>query len=148
MAKSQATSIEEYMAELPEERRAVLAELRELIWKNLPDGYTESLNWGMITYEIPLERYPDTYNGQPLSYLALAAQKSDYALYLTSVYMNPEQEAWLRDEFKKAGKKADLGKSCLRFRKLQDLHLDAVARVISSTSPGAYIELYEATRRR
>ena len=137
-----------YLDELPEDRRAVVEAVREMVRHNLPEGYRESLNWGMITWEIPLERYPDTYNKQPLNYLALAAQKNHYALYLNCVYQDPELEARLRDGFKKAGKKLDLGKSCLRFKKLDDLPMNVIAEIVASTPPDAFIERYEAARQK
>ena len=146
MARSNATTVEEYLNELPEDRRAVVSTVRDMVLRNLPDGYRESLNWGMICYEIPLERYPKTYNGQPLAYAALAAQKNYYALYLNCVYQDSEQEARLRDEFKKAGKKLDMGKSCLRFKKLDDLPLDVVGKVLAKTPPEEFIAQYEASR--
>jgi uncharacterized protein YdhG (YjbR/CyaY superfamily) len=145
-AKSPAKSIAEYLNELPEDRRAVIAELRKLIRKNLPKGYDEAVNFGMLCYQIPLERYPDTYNKQPLGYVALASQKNYYALYLMGAYMDPKQEAALKDAFAKAGRKMDMGKSCLRFRKLEDLPLDGVAKVIASTPPEKFIEMYEKNR--
>ena len=81
MGKSEAVTVEDYLNGLPEERRAVVAAVRQLILDNLPDGYQEMVSWGMIGYGIPLERYPKTYNGQPLSYLALASHKSYISLY-------------------------------------------------------------------
>ena len=147
MAKSSAVTVQDYLDELPEERRAVVSAVREVILEHLPDGYSESMNWGMISYEVPLERYPETYNGQPLCYLALAAQKNYYALYLMSVYQGSGEESWLRGEFKKAGKKLDMGKSCLRFRKLEDLPLEAIGQIVASTPPDKHIEHYEASRR-
>jgi hypothetical protein len=146
MASSKAATAEEYLQELPEDRRAVVSAVRDVVLRNLPRGYREMMGFGMITWGIPLEDYPDTYNGQPLGYAALAAQKNYYALYLMSPYMDPEQEQRLRDEFKKAGKKLDMGKSCLRFKKLEDLPLDVVGRVIASTPPKEYIAQYEAAR--
>jgi hypothetical protein len=148
MARSQAATVEEYLRELPEERRAVVAAVREVILGNLPEGYREAMNWGVISYEVPLERYPTTYNGQPLTYAALAAQKNHFALYLMCVYGNAEREGRLREEFRKAGKKLDMGKACVRFRKLDDLPLDVIGRVIAATPPEAYIAGYEASRRR
>jgi Domain of unknown function (DU1801) len=146
--KSSATTVQTYLKELPEDRRAVVEAVRAMVLHNLPEGYRESFNWGMITYEIPLERYPDTYNGQPLGYIALAAQKSHYALYLNCVYQDPELEARLREGFRKAGKKLDLGKSCLRFKKLDDLPMNVLAELVASTPPEAFIERYEAARAR
>ena len=86
MAQSSATSVDEYLAELPPDRRAAISRVREIILKNLPDGYVEEMRWGMISYGVPLERFPDTYNGQPLMYAALASQKRYMSLYLTNVY--------------------------------------------------------------
>ncbi|HEX6069219.1 MAG TPA: DUF1801 domain-containing protein, partial [Longimicrobiaceae bacterium] len=114
MVSSRAVTVEEYLEELPPERREVIATVRDEILRNLPPGYREAMNWGMISYEIPLERYPQTYNGQPLTLAALAAQKNHYAVYLMSVYMQPDGVARLRDGFERAGKKLDIGKSCLR----------------------------------
>src|SRR4051794_30976735 len=111
MASSKATTVDDYLTELPEERRAVVSAVRDLVLRHLPPAYRECMNWGMISYEIPLERYPDTYNGQPLSYVALAAQKNHYALYLSCVHSDPERDAWLREQFSAAGKKLDMGKS-------------------------------------
>lgn len=146
--KSSAATVQQYLNELPEDRRAVVEAMREMIRHNLPEGYSESMRWGMITYEIPLERYPETYNGQPLGYLALAAQKNNYALYLTCVSQDSEQETLLREGFKKAGKKLDFGKSCLRFKKLDDLPMNVLAEVVAATPPEAYIERYEAARQK
>ncbi len=148
MPASKAATVDAYLAELPPERRAVVAAVRDVVRKNLPKGYEERMNWGMISYELPLDRYPDTYNGQPLNYAALAAQKSYYALYLPVVYQSAEQEAWLKEEFEKAGKKLDMGKSCLRFKRVEDLPLDAIGQVIASTPPEKFIEQYETSRRR
>jgi hypothetical protein len=148
MASSSAKTVSEYLEELPVERREVISRVREMILKNLPEGYRESMNWGMITYEIPLERYPNTYNGQPLGYVALAAQKNYYSLYLMGCYQDSEGEARLREGFQKAGKKVDMGKSCLRFKKIEDLPLDLLAEIISGTGPDQFIEIYENTRKK
>src|SRR3954471_21993983 len=130
MARSTATTVAELLAELPEDRRAVISAVRDVVLKNLPEGYREQVNWGMLSYDIPLERYPDTYNGQPLCYAALAAQKNHYALYLMCVYGSAERKGWMEAEFKKAGKKLDMGKACVRFKKLDDLPLDVIGTVI------------------
>jgi len=148
MASSGAATVEEYLAELPDERRAVVGAVRDVVVRNLPAGYREGMNWGMIVYEVPLDRYPGTYNGQPLMYAALAAQKSHYALYLTSPHQDPAQEAWLRERFARAGKKLDMGKSCLRFRRLDDLPLDVIGELVASTGPDAFIARHESARAR
>ena len=148
MASSAATTVEQYLAELPPERRAVVAAMRALVLRHLPEGYEERMNWGMISYEVPLARYPDTYNKQPLSYAALAAQKNHYALYLNCIYGADEREAALREAFAAAGKKLDIGKSCVRFKRVDQLELDALGAVIASTPPDAFIAQYEASRAR
>ncbi|HEV7589516.1 MAG TPA: DUF1801 domain-containing protein [Longimicrobium sp.] len=148
MARSGAATVEEYLAELPENRRAAIAEVREVVLRNLPAGYVETMNWGMISYEVPLERYPTTYNGQPLSYAALASQKNYCAVYLMGVYGDGGQARWFKEEFRKVGKKLDMGKSCVRFRTADDLQLDAIGKVIASTTPEQYIAIYEKSRNR
>ena len=115
MATSKASTVEQYLDALPPERREVVSTLRELVRRNLPTGYNETMSWGMISYGLPLSRYRSTYNGQPLAYLSLAAQKNYYALYLMGAYMDPEQAKQLREAFQREGKKMDMGKSCLRF---------------------------------
>lgn len=142
------TTVEEYLKALPEERREVISGLRDLVRRSLPAGYQETFAWGMITYVIPQARYPKTYNGQPLSYVALAAQKNYYSLYLMCVYGNAEKELWLREQARLAGKKLDMGKSCLRFRALADLPLAAIATLIAGTTPEQYIAAYESVRRK
>lgn len=146
MVTSAAQTPEAYLAELPEERRKVISQLRDLVRKNIPRGYVESMSGGMITWEIPLKTYPKTYNGKPLSYVSLAAQKNGYSLYLMGGYGEPERAEELRKAFEKAGKKLDMGKSCVRFKKLEDLELDALGKEIAGTPPQRYIEIYEAAR--
>jgi hypothetical protein len=146
MVTSAAQTPEAYLAELPEERRKVVSQLRDLVRKNIPKGYVESMSSGMLSWEIPLKKYPNTYNGKPLSYVALAAQKNGYSLYLMGVYGELGQAEELRKAFEKAGKKLDMGKSCVRFKKPEDLELDAIAKAIASTPPDRYIEIYEAAR--
>jgi hypothetical protein len=148
MARSNATTVQAYLDELPEERRAVIAAVRKVILRHLPKGYREAMNWGIINYEIPLERFPDTYNGQPLTYVALAAQKNHYALYLMCVYGDDNRQSWLRTAFEKAGKKLDMGKSCVRFKRLEDLPLDVIGQVVAATTPEQYIARYESVRRK
>lgn len=146
MVLSPAKTVEEYLAQLPPERRAVVAAVRRLVLEHLPAGYVESIDWGMICWGIPLARYPETYNGRPLGYVALAAQKSHCSLHLLSVYADSKQERELRAAFARAGKRLDMGRSCVRFRRLEDLELDAIGRIIASTPPEAWIARYEASR--
>ena len=148
MVTSPAATVEDYLASLPEDRRLVMEAIRKFVGKNVARGYSEMMSWGMICWGIPLEDYPDTYNGQPICVAALAAQKNYYALYLMGAYGEPVQEHLLRDAFAKAGKKLDMGKSCLRFRSLDDLVLDAIAAVLRSTPPAALIAKHEAAHRK
>jgi len=146
MVQSKARTVDEYLEELTPDRSAVISRVRAIILENLPDGYVESMNWGMICYEIPLKDYPNTYNGQPLEYAALAAQKNYYALYLMAVYGDPKKEARLREGFEKAGMKLDMGKSCVRFRTHENLPLEVIGEIIASLSPKDLIALYEKNR--
>ncbi|HSB36038.1 MAG TPA: DUF1801 domain-containing protein [Thermoanaerobaculia bacterium] len=146
MVSSAATTVAAYLKSLPKERSSVVSAVRSVIRKHLPKGYVESMNWGMICYEIPLKRYPETYNGQPLALAALAAQKNYYALYLMCVYQDAALLRKLKESFRKAGKKLDMGKSCIRFKSLDGLPLDAIGEIIASVPPDAFIARYEAAK--
>lgn len=146
--RSEATTVAEYLDELPADRRETIAAVREVILEALPEGYVESMNWGMIAYEIPLERYPDTYNGQPLVVAALASQKNKCSLYLHGPYMDPRLTARIRSEFEAAGKKLDMGKSCIRFRKVDDLVPGVIRESVAALAPDQFIALYEQARRK
>jgi hypothetical protein len=145
MAYSNAKTVPEYLASLPPDRRKVVREARAFVKRHIDKGFKESMNWGAITWAIPLSKYPGTYNKQPLCYAALAAQKNNTTLYLMGVYANPKKYAWLKDEFKKAGKRFDMGKSCLHFKTMDDLP-DAVGAMIASITPEKYIAHYEKNR--
>lgn len=145
--QSDASTVEEYLAELAPKRRDIVATVRDTINAHLPAGYVEGMGWGMITWSVPLERYPDTYNGQPLSYLALASQKRYLALYLMGVYSAPGAEQELRERWAATGRRLDMGKSCLRFRRLEDLDLDIVADLVAGTPVEDFLSRYEAARR-
>ncbi len=146
MASSTATTVAAYLDELPLERRAVLAPVLEVMRAHMPNGYRESMSYGMISYDIPLERFPDTYNKHPLVYAALAAQKNYYAVYLMCAYSEAPKARELKDAFARAGKKLDMGKSCVRFKSLDDLPLDAIGAFVASTSVDEFIALYKAVR--
>lgn len=146
MAGSTARTVDAYLAELPPERRAIVSTVRDLVNRHLPPGYSEAMGWGMICWGVPLSRYPDTYNGQALCYAALAAQKNAYSLHLMSVYAESTEEDSLRRAYEKAGKTLDMGKCCLRFKSLDGLLLDEVARIVAATSVEDYIAHYERSR--
>ena len=146
MVGSAATTVKDYLASLPPDRRAALEKVRSVIRKNLPRGYEEGVGWGMICYSIPLKRYPDTYNGQPLGIAALASQKNHMAVYLMGVYGDPQVERWFVDAYRKSGKTLDMGKSCVRFTRVEDLPLDVIGKTIAKVSVEDFIAHYEATR--
>lgn len=139
--QSGASTVEDYLNELPEERRQAIDALRKVILENLPNGYEEVMNWGMITYQVPLETYSDTYNKKPLMYAALASQKNHMAVYLTAIYMDEEASREFETAYKSTGKRYDVGKSCVRFRKLEDLPLELIGNSIAS------LEVSEFTNR-
>jgi len=138
----------EYLAKLPAERRAVVAKVRGVIRKRLPKGFKEMTGYGMLVYGIPLSTYPETYNDQPLMYAALAAQKNNYAIYLMAVYGDKGRETQLRDGFKAAGKKLDMGKSCIRFKRLEDLPLPVIGDLIAGISMKDFIARYESVKKK
>ena len=146
MAQSDAATVQEYLSELPEDRREALDAVRRVILENLPEGYQETMQFGMISYIIPLERYPKTYNGQGLAYVSLASQKNYMSLYLMCVYGDSETEQWFTERFRASGKKLNMGKSCLRFKKLEDLPLELIGEVIERTPVVQYIKRYEDSR--
>lgn len=148
MPTKSVTTVEEYLDGLSDDRREAISRVRAVVKKHLPKGYSEFVGSGMLSYGIPLKTYPKTYNGQPLCYAALAAQKNYCSLYLMSVYGDRAQEARLRDGFKAAGKKLDMGKSCIRFRSHDDLPLDVVGDLIASVTPERWIQIYEDSRKR
>jgi Domain of unknown function (DU1801) len=148
MVSSKAPTPEAYLSELAPERAAFVSSLRDLVNANLPAGYVERMNWGMISWEVPLERYPDTYNGQPLVYAGLAAQKNYTALYLNCVYGSAERTERLRSAWTAAGRKLDMGKSCLRFKRPEDVAEQVLAETIRSIPVDRFIAEYEAARAR
>ena len=147
MVSSKATTVADYLSELPAERAAVVAHVRDLINQAMPAGYREGIGYGMIGWVVPLEDYPDTYNGQPLAYAGLAAQKNHFSLYLSCVYSSPERTARLKAAFAAAGKSLDMGKSCIRFKRIDQLAEDPIAAEIASTTPAQFIAISEEARR-
>jgi uncharacterized protein YdhG (YjbR/CyaY superfamily) len=140
-------SVDEYIASLPPERREAVSRVRETVRRNLPEGYEEGMQYGMIGWYVPLERLPDTYNGQPLGLAALANQKNHMSLYLNNVYGDPETEHWFRERWAATGKKLDMGKSCVRFRRLEELPLQLIGETIARTPIGEFVARYREVRR-
>jgi uncharacterized protein YdhG (YjbR/CyaY superfamily) len=147
MFQGKATTVAEYLSALPEDRRKVVSKLRSFVKKHMPKGYKEQIGWGVITYAVPLETLPDTYNGEPLCYTAIAAQKNYYSLYLMGVYGDAKKTRQLADAYKERGRKLDMGKSCLRFKSLDEVPLDVVGEIIASTPMVTYVERYKAARK-
>lgn len=146
MVSSSAKTVAGYVAELPEERRGDFETVLGVVRDNLPAGLEESMQFGMVAWCVPLSRYPETYNGAPLMVSALAAQKHHFSLYLHSVYCDPATATWFDDAWKKTGKRLDMGKSCVRFRRAADLPLGLIGEAIGRTGPDDYIAAYERAR--
>ncbi len=144
MAQSKAQTVEEYLAELPIDRREAIVAVRKVILAHLPQGYEETMQFGMIGYVIPLERYPKTYNQQALQYAALASQKNYMSLYLMNIYGDKETQEWFTEQYRASGKRLDMGKSCVRFKKLEDLPIHLIGQAIARTTVAEFIKRYEA----
>jgi len=144
MVKSNASTVAEYLAELTDERRAEVEAVRDVILANLPDGYVERMDWGLITYAVPLEVSGPTYNKKPLMYAALAAQKNYYAVYLMTVMGDGEES--FRARWAATGKKLDMGKACVRFKRASDLPLDVIADEVARLSVEDFVEWHRKAR--
>ena len=145
--QSKAATVDDYLAELPADRRAAISAVRQTILNSLPDGYEEGMQYDMIGFYVPHSLYPAGYHcdpSQPLPFVNLASQKNYMSLYLGCVYSDPEFYKWFQNAWLATGCKLDMGKSCVRFRKLEDVPLDVVAQTISRVSPERFIAQYEA----
>jgi hypothetical protein len=148
---SKATTVAAYLKELPPDRRKAITAVYRAMKKHIPKGYVEGIQYGMIGWVVPLKKYPKGYLDQkdvPLPFAALASQKNHMAVYLMCVYGVKGGEKWLRDEYKKRGMKLDMGKSCIRFKKLEDVALDVIGKAVSRPSVDDFIKLYEKTRKK
>jgi hypothetical protein len=147
--KSKASTVEEYLEGLPEDRRAALVAVRKVILKNLPKGYEEVLQYGMPAYVVPLTVFPAGYlnrKNEPLPYICLASQKNYMSIYMMSVYGAAEAE--FRSEYKATGKRLDMGKCCVRFRKLEDLPLDVIGKAVARYPMKKWIEISVSSRKK
>src|SRR5215470_1859092 len=145
--KSEATTVAAYLAELPEDRRTVIEAVRKVILENLDEGYEEGIQYGMIGYYVPHRVYPAGYHcdpKQPLPFAALASQKNYMSVYLMCVYGESEHAKWFQQAWAKTGKKLDMGKSCVRFKKVDDLALDVIGEAIKRIPAKKYIENIDA----
>ena len=145
--RSEAETVEQYLEALPADRREAIGRVREKILSSLPEGYEEAMNWGMITYQVPLDVCPNTYNGQPLMYAALASQKHYMVVYLSAIYADDEARTRFEKAYKQTGKRYDVGKSCVRFRAIEDLPLDVLGEAIGSVPMDDFVASYQAGRR-
>jgi hypothetical protein len=144
---SQAKTVEEYLQALPADRRAAITAVRKVILDNLPPGYEECMSYGMIGYVVPHSLYPNGYHcdpKQPLPYANLASQKNHMAIYMMTVYGDPATEQWFREAWQASGKRLDMGKSCVRFKKVEDLPLDVIGQAIARTPVSKYVARVEA----
>ena len=148
MVMRHVASVAEYLAALSPERRKAIAAVRKVIRANLPPGFKEGPLYGMIGYYVPLARFPDTYNGQPLCLAGLASQASYMSLYLMCVYGDAKLRASFERGFRAAGKKLNMGKSCVRFKSVDDLPLDVIGKAIAAVSVDRYLANYKAARKR
>ena len=145
--QNKAKSVDTYLKKLPEDRREIITQVRKIILKNLPKGYEEAMQYGMISYIIPFDKFPDTYNKQPLAYISLASQKNYISLYMNNIYSDSKLKEWFESEFEKSGKKLDMGKSCVRFRKLEQLPLDVIGKAVAHTPVDEFIKIYKHARK-
>src|SRR3989344_4426163 len=146
---SKASTVKQYLDELPPDRRAAISAVRKVILKNLPKGYEETMTYGMIGYVVPLKTFPAGYGEKkdmPLPYLCLASQKNHMAIYMMGTYGNKDLDKWIRQAYKATGKKLDMGKGCVRFRKLDNLALDVIGQNVSKLSVETFINVYKKAR--
>jgi hypothetical protein len=137
---------EEYLVALAPDRRAVLEPVHDVVQAAVPPGYERTVEFGMLSWVVPLSRFPHTYNGRPLAYVSLAAQKRHCSLYLMGLSTSTERELSFRQRWTTEGRTLDMGKACLRFRRVEDLDLDLIAEAVASTGVEEYLELYARAR--
>lgn len=147
--QSKATTVDQYLAELPDDRAGIIAATRNEILKNLPKGFEETMQYGMISYVVPHKLYPAGYHTDPkdaLPFMSLASQKNYIALYHMAVYAGPLHD-WFASEWKKVtDKKLDMGKSCIRFKKPDDVPVKLIGKLTARMTPVQWIKIYEKTR--
>lgn len=155
--QSKASTVEEYLAQLPADRREPISVVRDVILKNLDKGFAEGMQYGLIGYYVPHELFPQGYHSdpsQPLMFAGLGSQKNYMSLYMMSLYgavgCDDRDEStylkWFRDAWAAAGKKLDMGKACIRFKKVEDLALDVIAEALRRVPANAYVERYQQLR--
>jgi hypothetical protein len=146
--QSQAATVDQYLAELPPDRRAIIAQVRDVIRKNIDPGFEEGMQYGMIGYYVPHRTYPVGYHcdpKQPLPFACLASQKNYCSLYAMSLYADGQDYERFMSEWQKTGKKLDMGKSCIRFKAVEDLALDVIAAALRRITVPKWIAVYESS---
>lgn len=150
--QSKAVNVEEYLRELPDDKKGAVTQLHQLIIKNLPEGYQSHMGYGMLCYSIPHSIYPAGYHCSPelpLPFMSLAAQKNSINLYHMGIYADPELLKWFQDEFPKHSKtKLDMGKSCIRFKKPDQIPYELIAELCKKLTVEEYIKIYETNYKR
>ncbi len=145
--QSKATTVKDYVNELPEDRKLAIEKLRKVILKNIPKGFKEEMSYGMIGYVIPHSLYPPGYHCSPqlpLPFMNIASQKNFIAIYNMGIYADPKMLKWFTDAYAKAvPTKLDMGKSCIRFKKVENIPYDLIGEMASKMTPEQWIEVYE-----
>jgi hypothetical protein len=145
--QSKATSVQQYLAELPDDRREAIEAVRKVIRRNLHKDYEEGIQYGCISYHIPHRVYPPGYHCDPkqaLPFICLTSQKNYMSLHLMCIYGSQEQSEWFKKEWKKTGKKLDMGKACVRFKKLDDVPLELIGQLVKRITPQKLIAMYDS----
>ncbi len=146
------STIEQYIEQLSEERKQAIINLRKVISDNLPNGFVETFNYGMITYSVPHSTYPSGYHCDPkvpLPFISLASQKNYVAIYHMGLYVDEKLKKWFIEEFKKrSSNKLDMGKSCVRFKKLEQIPYDLIGELCKKITPEEWIKIYESKLKR
>ncbi len=145
--QSKATTVDQYIAELPEDRQKAISTLRKEIKKNMPKGFKEMMNYGMMGWAVPHSLYPEGYHCKPedpLPFMGLASQKNFIAVYHMGIYADPKLLKWFTDEHAKVSpKKLDMGKSCIRYKKAEDIPYKLIGELASKITPQDWIKTYE-----
>ena len=144
---SSATTVDAYLGQLSETRADELSRILRLVRDNLPAGFDETMAWGMITFQVPLDVSGPTYNNQPLAAVSLASQKNHISFYLSSIYASKELTDEFHSRWQRSGKKLDMGKSCVRFRSLEQADLETLAWAVSLVNPEEFTQMYLQARK-
>jgi hypothetical protein len=146
MIKRPALTVSQWLASVPAERKDAINAVRDAVNEHLPQGYEETVDWGMLAWVVPLATLPNTHNGRPLLLAALGAHTKLMTIYLMSVYGDSKLRKEFETAYKKTGKKLDMGGSCVHFKKLDDLPLDVVGNTIARVPVEEYVEHYQRSR--